>query len=187
MQNFNNSLDNNSTAKDQSQHCQKCAISNKKVSRITTAAVAALLSFSVGVGIYSMVPKQHALSETKTCNIEQLPPSPTIALPLEIKEEVVPAVPLNISMSEGKIRSAASVTEVPAYPSIAKAAKVEGDVVVEISIDQDGNVTSGHIVSGHPLLQQAALSAAKRWKFDREKLSNTNANINGVLSFRFVL
>jgi len=53
----------------------------------------------------------------------------------------------------------------PPYPPIARAARVIGNVIVEVNIDAEGNVTSPHVTSGHPLLQQSAADAARRWKF----------------------
>jgi TonB family protein len=41
----------------------------------------------------------------------------------------------------------------------------EGDVTVSFEIDPNGMPTSRNIVSGHPLLQQAAKDAVGKWKF----------------------
>lgn len=46
----------------------------------------------------------------------------------------------------------------PNYPSMAKNAKVEGEVKVDAVIDINGKLTGMKVVSGSPLLQQAALS-----------------------------
>lgn len=53
----------------------------------------------------------------------------------------------------------------PVYPPIAKAAHVEGDVVLSISIDAAGKVESEKVVSGPPMLVQAALDFVKQWRF----------------------
>ena len=54
----------------------------------------------------------------------------------------------------------------PIYPPIAAAARAAGDVTVEVKIDPAGNVTSAEALAGHPLLQQAAKTAARRWRFE---------------------
>src|SRR5215469_4875699 len=41
----------------------------------------------------------------------------------------------------------------PEYPPLAKAARVSGRVVVEVTVDELGNVTSARAISGHPLLK----------------------------------
>jgi TonB family protein len=54
----------------------------------------------------------------------------------------------------------------PFYPPIAMAARASSDVVVEVKIGTDGNVSSASARSGHPLLQHAATLAARRWRFE---------------------
>ena len=50
----------------------------------------------------------------------------------------------------------------PVYPADIH---VDGNVVLEILIDREGNVTEAVVVSGHPLLIGAALDAVKQWKY----------------------
>jgi TonB family protein len=52
------------------------------------------------------------------------------------------------------------------YPPIAKAARVQGDVLIELAISEKGQVTSEKVVSGPAMLQQAALDAVKKWRFN---------------------
>jgi len=60
----------------------------------------------------------------------------------------------------------------PLYPPIAVAARAMSDVIVEVKIDSAGNVTSAEAVSGHPLLQQAAKIAARRWRFESAEVKS---------------
>ena len=53
----------------------------------------------------------------------------------------------------------------PVYPPLAKAARVGGQVVVEVTVDAKGNVIEARAISGHPLLKDAAVAAAMGWKF----------------------
>jgi TonB family protein len=55
----------------------------------------------------------------------------------------------------------------PAYPAIAKAAHAFGEVKIEVTVDETGRVIAAHAVSGHPLLQAAAVSAARQASFNR--------------------
>jgi TonB family protein len=70
----------------------------------------------------------------------------------------------------------------PVYPVIAASANANGEVVVEVQIDGAGNVTSVKVKSGHPLLQRAALAAAKRWKFspNRDQRASRMADLTFV-------
>jgi protein TonB len=53
----------------------------------------------------------------------------------------------------------------PTYPSIAKTAHVQGTVILAAVIGKDGAIENLHVVSGHPLLQGAAMDAVKQWRY----------------------
>jgi protein TonB len=55
---------------------------------------------------------------------------------------------------------------VPEYPAIAQQAHIRGLVVVEIRVSPTGHVTSTRVISGHPLLVQAALTAVHQWVYE---------------------
>jgi protein TonB len=74
----------------------------------------------------------------------------------------------------------------PPYPAIAKAAHASGTVVVQVLIDESGDVISAHAISGHPLLQAAAASAARASKFTPTKLSGQPVKVSGVIQYNFV-
>jgi protein TonB len=75
----------------------------------------------------------------------------------------------------------------PSYPPLAKAARVSGAVVVEVTVDEAGNVISARPVSGHPLLKDAAVAAARGWKFTPTQLSGTPVKVIGTITFNFNL
>jgi TonB family protein len=60
-----------------------------------------------------------------------------------------------------------------------------GAVVVEVTIDENGNVIAASAVSGHPLLKDAAVAAARRWKFQATKLSGQPVKVIGTITFNF--
>jgi protein TonB len=74
----------------------------------------------------------------------------------------------------------------PPYPPIARSAHASGQVKVQITIDENGNVISAHAVSGHPLLQAAAVGAARSSKFTPTKLSGQPVKVTGVIIYNFV-
>lgn len=54
----------------------------------------------------------------------------------------------------------------PLYPDRAKQAHIEGVVIFEIVISQEGTVLTAKLISGHPLLVQQAAAAVKRYRYD---------------------
>ncbi len=55
----------------------------------------------------------------------------------------------------------------PEYPSIAIEAKITGIVQVRVLVDKEGNVERACATTGHPILKEAAVKAARKWKFTR--------------------
>jgi TonB family protein len=74
----------------------------------------------------------------------------------------------------------------PPYPAIARSAHASGQVKVQIVIDENGNVISAAPISGHPLLQGAAVAAARSSKFTPTKLSGMPVKVSGVIIYNFV-
>lgn len=75
----------------------------------------------------------------------------------------------------------------PEYPPIAKAANVEGRVGVRVTVDEEGNVVAAKAVSGHPLLQSAAVEAARAAKFKPTFVDGKPVRVIGVISYEFKL
>ncbi|MCL6481338.1 MAG: TonB family protein [Firmicutes bacterium] len=74
----------------------------------------------------------------------------------------------------------------PDYPMLARQARVEGDVVLEAVIDTAGNVVELQVLSGHPLLVSAALSAVSKWKYQPTILNDepVPVRLEVVVKFR---
>lgn len=89
-------------------------------------------------------------------------------------------------VSGGVLNGKAISLPKPGYPAIARAAHASGTVVVQVLIDENGNVVSASAVSGHPLLINAAVSAARQAKFSPTKLSGQPVKVTGVIQYNFV-
>src|SRR5581483_8112844 len=89
-------------------------------------------------------------------------------------------------ISGGVLNGKAVHLVTPPYPAIARSAHAAGSVQVQVLIDENGNVISAHAVSGHPLLQAAAVAAARASKFTPTKLSGQPVKVNGVIIYYFV-
>ena len=102
--------------------------------------------------------------------------------PPDAPKPTPPRAPISGGVLNGKAISLPK----PAYPPIAKAAHASGTVVVQVLIDENGSVVSAHAVSGHPLLQGAAVGAARQARFSPTKLSGQPVKVTGVIQYNFV-
>jgi protein TonB len=98
-----------------------------------------------------------------------------------------PAPPKKITVSGGVLQGSAIKRVQPPYPPIAKAARASGAVQVQVTIGEDGRVIDAAVVSGHPLLRDAAVQAARQWVFKPTELSGVPVKVQGVLTFNFTL
>ena len=73
----------------------------------------------------------------------------------------------------------------PVYPPLARQTRIVGDVQLMLKVRPDGSVESATVVSGHPLLQQAALDSAQKSKFECRKCDEA-ASIELVYTFQLV-
>lgn len=97
-----------------------------------------------------------------------------------------PPAPPRAPISGGVLNGKAISLPKPAYPAIARTAHASGTVVVQVTIDENGNVISAHAVSGHPLLTAVAVSAARSARFSPTKLSGQPVKVTGVITYNFV-
>ncbi|MGC2707316.1 MAG: energy transducer TonB, partial [Candidatus Acidiferrales bacterium] len=73
------------------------------------------------------------------------------------------------------------------YPAIARAAKVEGTVVIDAIIDEQGNVVQAHVVSGPGLLIGAALQSVEQWKYEPTRLNGEPVSVEMHVQVHFAL
>src|SRR5258708_1814253 len=108
---------------------------------------------------------------------------------VDIKDEPPPPPPKptpHAPISGGVLNGKAVHLVTPPYPAIARSAHASGSVNVQVVIDENGNVISARAMSGHPLLQAAAVAAAKASRFTPTKLSGQPVKVNGVIIYNFV-
>lgn len=75
----------------------------------------------------------------------------------------------------------------PVYPPIAKAAHVQGTVVFDLRIGTEGRIESMKVVSGPPMLQQAATDCLQKWTFHPFEKEGSPAVAHGQYSIIFML
>lgn len=88
----------------------------------------------------------------------------------------------------GLIREPRKLVDVaPVYPDIARAARVEGLVILEATIDERGLVTDARVLRSVPLLDAAALAALKQWRYTPTLLNGVPVRVLMTVTFRFSL
>lgn len=98
-------------------------------------------------------------------------------------QENIKSAPKKIS--GGVVNGKAISLPKPVYPAEAKEGNINGSVNVEIIIDRSGNVISAKAVSGHILLQNPAVEAAKEAKFHPTLLEGVPVEVSGTIVYNF--
>lgn len=95
-----------------------------------------------------------------------------------------PAHPVRISsMSEGNL-----VRKVqPVYPPLARAARIQGTVVLQAVISKQGTITGLSVISGHPMLATAAVEAVRQWRYKPYVLNNEPVEVETQVTVNFSL
>ena len=115
---------------------------------------------------------------------EPPPPPPP---PPKPEPTPTPPPPKKINVSGGVLQGSALRKVQPPYPPIAKAAHASGAVQVQVTISEEGRVIEAAAISGHPLLREAAVNAARQWSFRPTMLSGVPVKVQGILTFNFTL
>ena len=75
----------------------------------------------------------------------------------------------------------------PPYPEEARHGHIQGQVVLKVLIDMEGNVESVSLVSGHPLLAPPAIEAVKQWKYKPFLLEGKPSEVETQIVVNFTL
>lgn len=110
-------------------------------------------------------------------------PPPVVAVPKHDAEPVT----RQLRRSGGVFQGSAIRRPEPLYPELARRAGIAGQVVVEVVIDERGNVISARALSGHLLLRQSAVEAARQWKWNPTYLTGVPVQVVGSITFNFTL
>jgi TonB family protein len=104
------------------------------------------------------------------------------------------ALPMPAPQPEGPAKIGGNVKEpkliasvAPAYPLGARSSGVQGDVVIETTIDKAGNVVRTHVVSGPAMLRPSALEALKHWKYEPSRLDGEPVEVQMQVTIKFRL
>jgi protein TonB len=75
----------------------------------------------------------------------------------------------------------------PVYPDDARAAHVEGVVILEITIGEDGSVVDARVLRSIPMLDQAAIDAVLQWVYDPPLLNGAPVEVQMIATINFAL
>jgi protein TonB len=104
-----------------------------------------------------------------------------------VKRPVVPSVPQHVPVTSN-IEAAKLISRVqPAYPQLAIQARIQGNVVLHAIIGRDGQVSELQVLSGHPLLVNAALDAVRQWRYNPTLLNGQAVEVETTITVSFVL
>lgn len=99
-----------------------------------------------------------------------------------------PARPTEPVRPGGKISTPTKLRDVaPIYPPLAQAARVQGVVILEAVIGEDGRVRDARVLQSIPLLDQAALAAVRRWEYSPTRLNGVPVAVVMTVTVKFAL
>jgi protein TonB len=75
----------------------------------------------------------------------------------------------------------------PNYPALARSARIQGAVLLQAVIGQQGNIENLRVMSGHPMLVQAALDAVKQWAYRPYMLNGEPVEVETQITVNFSL
>jgi len=135
----------------------------------------------VAPGLGSTMAGTRGLSLQLPLGEESLPPPPPEPPPGDPDVERPPVI-------GGHLEQAVLIQQTkPVYPALARTARVEGIVVLEGTISEQGKVEDVHVVSGHPMLVDAAIKAVQKWKYRPPKLNGQIVSCPVRIQVRFML
>jgi len=105
---------------------------------------------------------------------------------------VIPSIPLpptakrefrQSSMLEGSLIRKVQ----PVYPPLARSARIQGSVVLAAVISKDGSMEGLKLISGHPMLVQAAVQAVSQWRYRPYVLNGEAIEVETQITVNFIL
>lgn len=99
----------------------------------------------------------------------------------------IPVTPQRVRISQGVTRGLLIKRIEPTYPPLARAARVQGDVILSAIIDTNGEIKNLQLISGHPMLVPAALEAVRQWRYKPYLLNGQPVEVETVVTVIFTL
>lgn len=98
-----------------------------------------------------------------------------------------PTVPAQITVG-GEVQAGRILQQTqPVYPALARQGRIQGNVQLKAIISADGKIKTLTVVSGHPLLVDAALDAVRHWTYQPTLLNGVPVEVKTEILVRFEL
>jgi len=108
-----------------------------------------------------------------------------------IGRNIPPAMP---KIAAQKVRVSSGVAQgllvhqvTPQYPQLARQARIQGTVVLQAVIGKDGTVQHLRVLSGHPMLIEAAMDAVRQWRYKPYYLDGEPVDVDTQINVNFTL
>lgn len=98
-----------------------------------------------------------------------------------------PVMPQRVRISQGVTKGLLIHRVEPSYPPLARAARVQGDVILTAVISVNGEIENLQLISGHPMLVPAAISAVKQWRYKPYLLNGQPVEVETTITVIFAL
>ena len=97
------------------------------------------------------------------------------------------ATPQRVRVSQGVTQGLLLRKIQPAYPPLARQARIQGSVLLQAEISKDGSIQNLRLISGHPMLAPAAIEAVKQWKYKPYILNGEPVEVETQITVNFTL
>jgi protein TonB len=97
------------------------------------------------------------------------------------------ATPQRVRVSQGVSQGLLVRKVNPAYPPLARQARIQGTVVLHAQISKDGTIQGLTLISGHPMLAPAAIDAVRQWKYKPYLLNGEPVEVDTEVQVNFTL
>jgi protein TonB len=97
------------------------------------------------------------------------------------------AAPQRVRVSQGVSQGLLIHQVKPAYPPLARQARIQGAVILQAVIAKDGTIQGLKVMSGHPMLAPSAVDAVKQWRYKPYFLNGEPVEVETQITVNFTL
>jgi protein TonB len=116
---------------------------------------------------------------------QALPAATAAVVPASFERNLAELNPIRIG---GEVKAPTKIRDVkPAYPPVARDARVQGVVIVEAIIDPTGRVADTRVLRSIPLLDEAAVDAVRQWQFMPTQVNGTPQAVVMTVTVNFTV
>jgi protein TonB len=133
----------------------------------------------------SVAPPVVSAAPNLTPNADAAPQKEPVRMPHNVSTAEPPPLPVEARKAAVIVKGESIHRVQPDYPASARAARQSGTVAVEVNINERGDVATAQVVSGPSLLRDAAVAAARRWKFKPATRDGQPISSVSTITFNF--